>query len=40
MDRRFYLQQRIFSLIELAAKPFLPHQGASKNVEIRGPGKI
>ena len=50
MDKRFYLQQRFFSLIELAAKPFLPHQGAStwgltevyyaNNLEIRGPGHI
>eukprot|EP00485_Elphidium_margaritaceum_P018336 CAMPEP_0202729440 /NCGR_PEP_ID=MMETSP1385-20130828/186133_1 /ASSEMBLY_ACC=CAM_ASM_000861 /TAXON_ID=933848 /ORGANISM="Elphidium margaritaceum" /LENGTH=1043 /DNA_ID=CAMNT_0049395701 /DNA_START=32 /DNA_END=3164 /DNA_ORIENTATION=- len=50
MDRRFYVQQRFFSLIELAAKPFLPWQGAStwgltgvyyaSNVEIKGPGVI
>eukprot|EP01084_Bolivina_argentea_P273991 466851_1 len=50
MDRSFYLQQRFFSLIELATKPFLPHQGAStwgltdvyyaRKVEIMGPGCI
>lgn len=50
MDKRFYIQQRFFSMIELAAKPFLPHQGAStwgltevyyaNNVEIKGPGYI
>eukprot|EP00486_Rosalina_sp_Unknown_P013765 CAMPEP_0201591984 /NCGR_PEP_ID=MMETSP0190_2-20130828/190002_1 /ASSEMBLY_ACC=CAM_ASM_000263 /TAXON_ID=37353 /ORGANISM="Rosalina sp." /LENGTH=1019 /DNA_ID=CAMNT_0048050547 /DNA_START=33 /DNA_END=3093 /DNA_ORIENTATION=- len=50
MDKRFYLQQRFFSLIEMATKPFLPHQGASTwgltdifypdNVEIKGPGTL
>eukprot|EP00485_Elphidium_margaritaceum_P007624 CAMPEP_0202695936 /NCGR_PEP_ID=MMETSP1385-20130828/9363_1 /ASSEMBLY_ACC=CAM_ASM_000861 /TAXON_ID=933848 /ORGANISM="Elphidium margaritaceum" /LENGTH=1002 /DNA_ID=CAMNT_0049352021 /DNA_START=118 /DNA_END=3126 /DNA_ORIENTATION=+ len=50
MHRQFYLQQRFFSLIEMAAKPFLPHQGAStwgltgvyyaNNLEIKGPGQI
>mmetsp|Transcript_61329 Transcript_61329/g.97647 ORF Transcript_61329/g.97647 Transcript_61329/m.97647 type:complete len:596 (+) Transcript_61329:1-1788(+) len=50
MDPRFYLQQRFFSLIEMAAKPFLPWQGAStwgltdvyyaNNLEIKGPGTI
>eukprot|EP01084_Bolivina_argentea_P173385 300297_1 len=50
MHPKFYLQQRFFSLIELAAKPFLPHQGASswgvpgqyyaQNVEIKGPGSL
>jgi len=50
MHPKFYLQQRFFSLIELAAKPFLPHQGAStwgltevyyaNNLEIKGPGNI
>eukprot|EP01083_Nonionella_stella_P290532 988555_1 len=50
MHRAFYLQQRFFSLIELAAKPFFPNQGASswgltdvyyaQNVEIRGPGSL
>eukprot|EP01083_Nonionella_stella_P034157 93522_1 len=50
MHRSFYLQQRFFSLIEMAAKPFFPNQGASTwgltgvyyahNVEIKGPGSI
>ena len=50
MDKRFYLQQRFFSLIEMAIKPFLPWQGAStwgltdvyyaNNLEIKGPGTI
>ena len=50
LDKRFYLQQRFFSLIEMATKPFLPHQGAStwgltdvfypNNLEIKGPGYL
>ena len=29
MDKRFYLQQRFFSLIELANRPFAPGKGAA-----------
>ena len=50
MDKRFYLQQRFFSLIELGAKPFIVGEGASdwgsggviysNNIEIKGPGNL
>jgi len=50
MHRTFYLQQRFFSLIELAAKQFVPLQGPStwgwtheyycNECEIRGPGTL
>ena len=48
MEKKFYLQQRFFSLIELSSKMFEPIQGPSAwgfddeyyatNVEIKGPG--
>ena len=50
MHPKFYLQQRFFSLIEMAAKMFEPLQGPShwglegvyyaNNLEIKGPGKL
>eukprot|EP01083_Nonionella_stella_P296116 1006076_1 len=50
MNKKFYLQQRFFSLIEMAAKMFEPLQGPNpwglynevyaENLEIRGPGTL
>ena len=50
MDKKFYLQQRFFSLIELSSKMFEPLQGPStwgwdneyyaEDVEIKGPGTL